>query len=183
MPFESLSGGGSSMMSPGGFEFGVQGWIWGEPNPKSITFFLDGSVMVCDQHGRPIKGVVSESGEALYFATTPPPATTDNSMPYEKRFHVDNMDRNGKHVQKYPLATHVQVVAALVLERIDWMKLNRAGTPQLPYDELKKVPNLPLLSDEEVRRIPDRSLRSDLMKLRREQAEIRSKELEAAEAE
>lgn len=53
--------------SPGGFIFGIQGWTWGEQRPTSITFFLDGTVRVSDQHGRPIPGVVKE-GKAIYFA-------------------------------------------------------------------------------------------------------------------
>lgn len=54
--------------SPGGFVFGVQGWTWGEQRPTSITFFLDGTVKVSDQHGRPIRGVVTKDGRAVYFA-------------------------------------------------------------------------------------------------------------------
>ena len=46
---------------------GVQGWTWGEQRPTSITFFLDGTAKVSDQHGRPIPGVVKDS-RAIYFA-------------------------------------------------------------------------------------------------------------------
>lgn len=52
--------------SPGGFVFGVQGWNWGEQRPTTITFMLDGTAKVCDQHGRPIKGTVHE-GKPVYF--------------------------------------------------------------------------------------------------------------------
>lgn len=52
--------------SPGGFVFGVQGFSWGDQKPSSITFFLDGTCKVSDQHGRPIKGIVKE-GKAIYF--------------------------------------------------------------------------------------------------------------------
>lgn len=52
--------------SPGGFVFGVQGWTWGEQRPTSITFFLDGTAKVSDQHGRPIKGVVKDN-KPVYF--------------------------------------------------------------------------------------------------------------------
>ncbi len=164
MAFESQGGNTGLTISPGGFEFGIQGWMWPEPNPKSITFFLDGSAMVCDQHGRPIKGVVAADGSALYFATTPPSATTDSSLPYEKRFHVDRVE-GGKKVRKHPLATHEQVIVALESERIDWLTLNRAGTPQLLYDKLKEVPNLPMTSEEELRRIPDPQLRKDVLRV------------------
>ena len=59
---ENLSG---EFRSPGGFVFGVAGWTWGEQRPTSITFFLDGSAMVCDQHGRPIKGVTNNGVKTL----------------------------------------------------------------------------------------------------------------------
>jgi len=52
--------------SPGGFVFGVQGWTWGEQRPSAITFFLDGTCKVSDQHGRPIKGVVKDN-KPIYF--------------------------------------------------------------------------------------------------------------------
>lgn len=52
--------------SPGGFVFGVQGWTWGEQRPSSITFFVNGTCRVSDQHGRPIKGTVRDN-KPLYF--------------------------------------------------------------------------------------------------------------------
>jgi hypothetical protein len=60
---QDLSG---NFASPGGFVFGIQGWTWGEQRPTSITFMLDGTAKVCDQHGRPIKGVVKD-GKPIYF--------------------------------------------------------------------------------------------------------------------
>lgn len=53
--------------SPGGHVFGIQGWSWGEQRPSGITFFLDGTTKVTDQHGRPIPGVVKD-GRAYYFS-------------------------------------------------------------------------------------------------------------------
>ena len=46
--------------------FGVQGWSWGEQRPSAITFFLNGTCKVSDQHGRPIKGTVKD-GKPVYF--------------------------------------------------------------------------------------------------------------------
>lgn len=128
--------------SPGGFVFGVQGWTWGEQKPTSITFFLDGKAKVCDQHGRPIRGVVKD-GQPVYF---------------EK-------------------CTHAQVIAALADERIDWTTLACAGWPQLPYEQLKALKELPPTPLEELRKITDVDLRKDALRIRREVDEARAKEL------
>ena len=149
--------------SPGGFVFGVQGWTWGEQRPSSITFMLDGTAKVSDQHGRPIKGVVKD-GKPVYF------------------------DK----------CTHAQVVAALVEERIDWTKLRFAGWPQLPYDELMKLPQMPPwpFNPEHTAMtttgakctcimcsVRDPQIRKDALRLRHEQDQQREREMSAAMAE
>ena len=53
------------MKSPGGFIFGVAGWNYGEAVPKAITFFLDGTTRVSDQHGRPIEGLAGPHAEVI----------------------------------------------------------------------------------------------------------------------
>jgi hypothetical protein len=106
----------STLTSPGGFIIGVQGWAWGEPRAKTITFFLDGTVGVYDQYGRPIRGTVVDNKRVL-FAMNPP----------------RNDDKPGA---RSDLATHAQVIAALAAERIDWKALTCAGWPQVPYDDL-----------------------------------------------
>jgi hypothetical protein len=128
--------------SPGGFIFGVQGWTWGEQRPTSITFFLNGTVRVYDQHGRPIKGTVHDN-KPCYF------------------------DR----------CSHLQVVNALALERIDWQTLVWAGWPQLPYDKLRDVKNLPPTPIEELRKIKDDDARRAAIKLRREIMAAEAKEM------
>lgn len=135
--------------SPGGFVFGVQGWTWGDQVPTTITFFLDGTAKVSDQHGRPIRGVVTKEGKPLYF------------------------DK----------CTHARVIAALADERVDWKELVCAGWPQLPYAELKALPDLPPTPLEELRKIADPALRKDALRIRREVDEAREKELQAAEEE
>lgn len=147
--------------SPGGFVFGVQGWTWGEPRPKSITFFLDNTAKVCDQHGRPIRGTVVDSRE-VRFATTAP----GNNDPPSARAG---------------LATHAQVIAALAAERVDWRSLTCAGWPQLPYEQLRGLPELPPTPLEELRKIVDTDLRKDALRARREADEARAKENEALE--
>ena len=147
------------LTSPGGFVFGVSGWTWGEPRPKSITFFLDGTAKVCDQHGRPIPGTEIENKKVLFAKG--PPANDD-----------------GPNARKN-LATHMQVIAALAAERIDWQTLTYAGWPQLPYAELKKLSDLPPTPIEELRKIKDPALRKDALRTRRETDEAREKEMQA----
>lgn len=179
MSFES-QGDSGGLRSPGGFEFGVQGWSYGEAKPTSITFFLDGTAMVCDQYGRPIKGAVTD-GKYVFFAINPPSDNIDRSMPYERRYHEEV--QGGKVVKKSLLATHAQVIATLAAERIDWLKLNRAGTPQLPYEDMKKIPNLPIIEETQLRRIPDPELRKAALRIRREVNAVLERELQAVEEE
>lgn len=191
--------------SPGGFVFGVQGWSWGEPRPRSITFFLDGTAMVCDQHGRPIKGTIVGS-EEVYFARTPP---SPDDVPSERA----------------ALATHARVIAALAADGFDWLaydvryrlngtekvynnmpadkakqlaeklakdgnttvKMARtiscAGWPQLPYAELARLSELPPTPLDELRKIRDPLLRQDALRARREADVAVAKEVAAVEAE
>lgn len=151
------------VVSPGGFVFGVQGWNWGEPRPKSITFFLDGTAKVSDQHGRRIKGTTVDN-KAVLFADGPPT--------------IDDMPGARAH-----LATHEQVIAALALERVDWKTLSWAGWPQLPYIQLKALPDLPPTPLDELRKIKDASLRKDALKIRREADAARMEEMAAIENE
>lgn len=155
--------------SPGGFEFGVQGWSWADPVPRSITFYLDGTVGMADQYGRPIKGFLVD-GKEVWLASTPP---ADNP-PYPQR----RKDTGGG--KSVPYATHAEVVAALVADHIDWQKLPCSGWPQLPYAELKKLPKLPPTPAEELRRIPNTAVRKDALRARREADESLAAELAEA---
>lgn len=202
--------GGDSRMrkSPGGFEFGIQGWTWGDPIPRSITFFLDNTAMVCDQYGRCIRRALSPEGVELRFADTAPPASREGDIQPRPQF-----------------ATHMQTLVALQAERVNWLaydvkwvakdgthqirggvtqeEANRirqrlinegcgsvtvdrtiacAGWPQLPYAELKKIPELPPTPEDELRKIRDPQLRKDALKMRRELDSVRVAELAAAEA-
>lgn len=201
MGFEGSGATSFNVRSPGGFEFGVQGWTWGPPVPKSITFFLDGSAMVCDQYGRIVRRATAPDGGAdVVFADSPPDGNRENGV-----------------VPRPQFATHAQVVAALAAERIDWQayevrwrakdgtmkaqggfslmdaakrqaKLLQegngsvmteraiacAGWPQLPYDQLKKMADLlPPTPAEELRKINDPKLRQDALRMRRELDEAR----------
>lgn len=189
--------------SPGGFEFGIQGWVYGPPIPRSITFFLDGSAMVCDQYGRPIRKAILDSGEELTFADSPPES-----------------NREGTVVPRPQFATHAQTIAALQAERYDWLAyevryrakdgsqkmrgnltmadaiklqekllkegnapvvvdrtISCCGWPQVSYAELKKLPEVPPTPKKELLKIHDAVLRRDALKLRAETDEARDKEL------
>jgi hypothetical protein len=155
----------SSVESPGGFVFGVQGWMWGQPRPTSITFFLDGTVKVSDQYGRPIRGAFIDNKE-IKFAPGPPGAYDPPGS---------RSDGRGGYVSGF--ATHAQVLTALELERVEWQKLSYAGWPQLPYSELKKLDPLPPTPIAELRKIRDSVLRKDALRIRREADEQRAEEL------
>lgn len=152
--------GGQSYKSPGGFIFGVEGWMWGPPKPTCITFFVDNTAKVSDQYGRPIKGAIISNKEVRFALAPPSPDDKPNS-------------RKG-------LATHAQVIEALFGEGVDWQTLTYAGFPQLPYSDLKKVKQLPPTPVEELIKIPNPTLRRDAVKIRRELNSILEKEREEA---
>ncbi len=157
-------GGNQGFRSPGGFVFGVQGWMWGPPKPTCITFFIDNTAKVSDQYGRPIRGAVGVDNKEVYFAITAPPDRKDNPNPKDR-----------KH-----LATHAQVIEALLNEKVDWQTLTYAGFPQLTYGELKKLKQLPPTPVDELLFIPNPALRRDAVRIRRELNEAIDKEREEA---
>lgn len=123
MGFEGSGGEWQNTVSPGGFEFGLQGFTFGAPIPRSITFFLDGSALVADQYGRVIRKAVSPDGTEVLFADRPPDASRDPS------------GREGQVVARPQFATHAQVIAALLAEGINWLAYevrwrNQNGQPQ-----------------------------------------------------
>lgn len=149
--------------SPGGFIFGVQGWMWGPPKPTCITFFVDDTAKVSDQYGRPIRGAVIDGKEVRFVDR--PPELDDGGNP---------KPRKGK------FATHAEVIRALEVEKVDWQTLTYAGFPQLPYSELKKIKHLPPTPTEELLKIPNRALRRDALRIRKETNELIDKEREEA---
>lgn len=162
----------ASMTSPGGFQFGVIGWNWAAPVPRSITFFLDNTVAMHDQYGRPIKGFVVDGMKEVWLVSCAPA----ENPPYQQRLRVVE----GK---KVPYATHAEVVAALAADHIDWTKLNCAGWPQLPYADLKKLAKLPPTPVDDLRYISSVALRKDALRMRREADEAVAREFQEAEAE
>ncbi len=152
--------------SPAGHYFGVEGWVWGPQRPVSITFFLDGSALVADQWGRPIRGAVGKDGKSYLFATSPPLA-----------------NKEGVVRPRPELASHAQVIASLAEERVDWTKLTLAGWPQVPEEMLLHLKEFPPTAVEELVKIPDRKMRRAALKMRRKVDEERAKEAAAAESE
>lgn len=214
--FERVGGEDWNGVSPGGFEFGIQGFVYGPPQPKSVTFFLDGSALVADQYGNRIKGAQMPDGRVVLFADKPP----DSS----KKGDDDSNVLIDRVVATRPqFATHAQVVEALLAEGINWLAyevrwrgrdnrnnvrtnltleqasaqqtkllqeghtmvvvgriISCAGWPQLSYEELKKLPEVPRTPIEELRKIRDPQLRKDALRFRREVNEARQKEMAAA---
>lgn len=199
MPFEGSPNDPSIRESPSGKIFGIEGWTYGQPEPKSITFFLDNTAMVCDQYGRPIRRAVLNDGKEIQFADTPPDASREGEINPRPQF-----------------ATHAQTLAALKAEGYDWtlyevkyvmldgrrrtqgrlplaealkrqIKLiqegNRlvtvgkmvesAGWPQISYEELKQLQHLPPTPVEELLRILDPKTRRDAVKIKTEQEDAR----------
>lgn len=181
MPFQP-EGQHNGNQSPGGFEFGLQGWHWSDPKPRAITFFLDGTAMVTDQYGRPIKGA-SYDGKEVYFATRPPQQDDPNAG-YAVQYGGGNINA----VRKVKLGTHAEVIAALRAEGVDWATLTRAGWPQVPYEFLKKVfgedlSNLPPTPMDDLKKIRDPNMRRDAFKARMEHDDRVRLESEQVEAE
>lgn len=174
MADEDFSGG---ITSPGGFAFGVQGWRWGEPKVKGITFFLDNTALVSDQYGRPIKGSVID-GKEVKFAMSPPPGEIPDGADIE----VDPTVRQSEIDARKSYASHAKVVEALESERIEWMKLPMAGWPQLPYDKLKQLLRVPRTPLEELEKIRDSNMRRDALRMwyeRRAEREAAQRQFEA----
>jgi hypothetical protein len=78
----------------------------------------------------------------------------------------------------FATATHAQVIEALTAERIDWQKLTSAGWPQLPYEQLRQLKNLPPTPEEELLKILNPRLRRDALRAKREYTTARIKEAE-----
>lgn len=64
--------------------------------------------------------------------------------------------------------THAEAIAKLQDSGVDWQKLDWAGWPQLPYDQLKELVRLPETPLDELQKIKDKELRADAVRIRRE---------------
>lgn len=178
--------------SPGGdFVFGVSGWDWGQQRPTSITFFtgcgLDcctkteglacphqGFAKVCDQHGRPIKGTVSEEGTVVLFNKCSHAQTIAALQAEGIDVLAAINDAGGQCLRckgtkmfnnKWcPVCYHKASGTSTGLKPM----VTCTGWPQLPYDKLKKLKNLPMTPIEELVKIHDQELRRDALKMRKE---------------
>ncbi len=127
-----------TLTSPQGFMFGVEGFDWGKPKITSITFFLDNTVGVFDQHGRPIKGITVD-GKEILFAPTPP---------------INVVGKTNTYIPRPHLGSHQEVVDALQGEGVDWTNLPHAGVPQIagykPEGDKPKNENEPDEGDDNI---------------------------------
>ena len=148
--------------SPGGFVFGVQGWTWGEQKPSSITFFLDGHCKVFDQHGSPIKGVVSKDGKPLYFDQC-------NHAQVIEALHSERIDWTTLTCAGWP---------QLPYETLKALK----SLPLWPFSSVHQPTSAVGAACTCVQcSIKDSQLRKDALRLKREVDEARAKEMVAVE--
>ncbi len=165
--------------------------------------------MVCDQYGRQIRRAVSNSGMELRFADTPPEGNKDGRivsrpqfathaqviealaeekidwMAYEVRWR--DKTNNNKSRSGLTLNDASKLQVKLLQEGNLPVVMDRAivcaGWPQLPYEMMKTLPELPPTPIEELRKIVDPQLRKDALRIKREFDEVRTKELQAVEDE
>ncbi len=102
-------------------------------------------------------------------------------------------DHRGNEVREMR-GTHAEVIARLKEAGYEWyLDENRAlwlkhgkdaictaGFPQLPYDELKELPAIPVTPLDELMKIRDKLLRVDAMKARKEADASAAEQLEEA---
>lgn len=177
--------------------------------PKSITFYLDNTAMVADQYGRPMRGVITAEGKTVLFADRPPDGDREGVviprsqfsphaqvvaaltaegfdwLAYEVRYVAnDGRQRTSPNLTLEKANELMEKMASSGTQKVGVFRMIAcAGFPQLPYDLLKKLPELPPTPYEELRKIRDSKLRQDALKARRERDEQREKELQATEAE
>lgn len=205
MPFEGQDNNINGLVeSPGGFAFGIQGAPFGEPKPTSITFFLDNTAIVADQYGRRIKGVILPNGTGVRFAEAPPESDRDGTVASRPQFATHKQtiealraedidwlgytvryrDRDGTNKVKTKLTKDAAegLRTKLAQTGITDVRVMRtitcAGWPQLTYEQLMGLPELPPTPLEELQKIRDPKLRRDAMKARREVDDLRAKELQ-----
>jgi hypothetical protein len=176
--------------SENGIVFGLQGWRPNEPQAVSITWFNDNTAMVLDQHGRPIHGILLDDGKIVKFATSAPIATEDGAVVLRPQFssHADvvmALESEGIDWQAYtvryklssgrgmmkpkmPKQKAVDLIERITKEGATSVSMHRTiacvGWPQLPYDELMKLVDCPIATEEGLELIPDVNLREDALR-------------------
>jgi hypothetical protein len=172
--------------SPGGFVFGVQGWTWGDQRAESITFLINGTARICDQHGRLFKVLQRQDGTVLDLGQMTHVQIIE--VLAEERINlVEEMNKHGKPCPRCKgtklesggsrpcqACYHKNSNTSTGLARC----LTVAGWPQVPYDMLKKIVNLPPTPIEELRKIRDPQLRKDALRMRREVDAAKAEEMQ-----
>lgn len=161
--------------------------------------------MVCDQYGRQIRRALTAQGE-VHFADSAPEGSQDGRVVSRPRFatHAQTiaaLAAEGINWQAYRV-THVtptnqaRVRGGLSLAEAGKLQeklmqegntsvviareIVSAGWPQLRYEELVKLAELPPTPAEELKKIMNAELRRDALRARREADSQMEKELQAA---
>jgi hypothetical protein len=165
--------------------------------------------MICDQHGRVVRRAVGPDGQTVYFADSPPSASKEGDVVPRPQFAThaqviaalaaERIDwlacrirwktgENTYHVRGGLTAEAANKMhLKLVQDGASGVQVQReivsSGWPQLAYEELKKLPELPPTPLAELAKIRNPELRKAAMRARREADEVQSKQLEAERVE
>ncbi len=165
--------------------------------------------MVCDQYGRQIRRAVGSDGQVVRFADTPPEGNKDGDIVPRPQFATHAQTIEALRQERIDwLAYQVyyrskdgsrQLRSGLTVETAGKLQMKVlqdggsdvvvvreiacAGWPQLPYEELKKLPELPPTPMSDLIKIRDPEMRKAAMRVRREADEAinKSRELERVE--
>lgn len=89
--------------------------------------------------------------------------------PQSVTFFIDGTARVYDHRGNQMLSgPHSEVVEKLKELGTDWQRLNSAGWPQLPYDQLKELSFVPVTPLDELLKIKDKERRADAVRYRKE---------------
>lgn len=167
----------NDMVSPGGNVFGIQGWSWGEQRPTHITFLTNGTCRVIDQHGRLIRGVVLGDGVPIYFDRASH-AQVVKALLDDQTLRIDvihEMNETGQPCQRCKgtglsgerpcnECWHKPTGRCTGIKKT----ITCVGWPQLPYEQLKLLNELPPTPITELYKIKNTPMRKDALRIRRE---------------
>ena len=179
--------------SPEGKVFGMQGFAYAAPIVRSITCFLDNTCLVADQYGKRILGVVGDDNVQVKFADSPPSANREGDVTPRRQFATHQqtfaaLAAEGINWRAYcvrwKFSNNIRIKNGLtkvkaeelqeklikegVTDVMVYREVAVAGWPQLSYDELMELDELPPTPESELRKIRDLKLRRDALRARKE---------------